>query len=363
MLTDDRSSTRPISGRRLLGAGLSIALLLGACSSDTPGGTAESGDDRGVGPNSIPLPTIAGGVELPVVDPTSVLVGMALTFGEPLPSEQAAADAFAEEPEVSSAMARRVISVATTRVVALVDVLTLDGPEIFDEAVLDGFVQGVIELSAGGPLEEVQLGSQLTFRSVGDTTAAHGFRDGNLLVVVTAPLAVDATLVVERQLAARAAGVVGNAEPRTPMLPLAIDASFIAVPTVTFQPIPPAEDEPPPPSPALPGATGLQGRYGVVAGERRTVVWSFTVDPATYPSAERLAPAMAALVAARAGGTPARTTEVIDRVVIAADAAVGVDGALTARVFRHGALVLLVEGADPAQVDAVVADWISTLAR
>jgi hypothetical protein len=37
-------------------------------------------------------------------------------------------------------------------------------------------------------------------------------------------------------------------------------------------------------------------------------------------------------------------------------------GAWAARVFRHGSLVVLVEGTDPVQVDAVVGDWISTLA-
>ncbi len=86
-------------------------------------------------------------------------------------------------------------------------------------------------------------------------------------------------------------------------------------PTVTFQPIPPPEEEPPPEPPTLAGATGVQGRYGVVAGERRTTVWAYTVDPGTYPWAEPLEPALAALVSSRAGGAPAEADEVLGRVV------------------------------------------------
>jgi hypothetical protein len=102
----------------------------------------------------------------------------------------------------------------------------------------------------------------------------------------------------------------------------------------------------------------VQGRYGVVAGERRTTVWAFTVDPGAYPSAEVLEPAMAALASARAGGAAPEAIEVVDRVV---QRATGAEGSPSARAFRHGALVLLVEGTDPAQIDAVVSAWIAAL--
>jgi FAD/FMN-containing dehydrogenase len=128
---------------------------------------------------------------------------------------------------------------------------------------------------------------------------------------------------------------------------------------VAFQVIPPPEEEPAPEPPALPGATGLEGRYGVVAGERRTVVWVFTFDPAVYPSAEALEPALAALASSRAGGAPAEGVEVVDRVV---QRATGTGGAPSARGFRHHRLAVLVEGMDPAQVDAVVSAWITVLA-
>lgn len=360
VLTDHRLPPRPISSRRL-GGGLLVALLLvAACS----GGGSSASDDEDLreaeGPNSVPLPTIEGGLDLPVVDPAAVLSAEGLRFGQPLPSEQVAADAFTEAPEVASALARRVLSAASTRLVGRVVVLTLDGPEIFDEGVLDGFVRGMVGAFGNGPVEEVPIGDQPTLRSASDAITAHGFRDGNLLVVATAPVGEDATLIVERQVAARAAGVVGSVDPVTPMRALPIDAAFVSLPTVTFQAIPP-EEEPLPETPTLAGATAVQGRYGVVAGERRTTVWSFTVDPAIYPSAERLEPALAALVSARSGGTASTLSEVIDRAVLWADAAPGVDGALAARAFRHGALVILVEGTDARQVDAVVSDWISAL--
>jgi hypothetical protein len=88
-------------------------------------------------------------------------------------------------------------------------------------------------------------------------------------------------------------------------------------------------------------------------------VWAYTLDPATYPSAEALEPALASLASSRAGGAPAEGVEVVDRVV---QRATGAEGALSARAFRHEGIALLVEGPDPAQLDAVVSAWISALA-
>ena len=96
----------------------------------------------------------------------------------------------------------------------------------------------------------------------------------------------------------------------------------------------------------------------MVAGERRSVVWVFTLDFATYPSAEALAPALPGLVAARADGTAPEALEVVDRVVLAST---NPDGRPSARVFRHQGLVLLVEGDRASQLDAVVSAWITAL--
>jgi hypothetical protein len=102
----------------------------------------------------------------------------------------------------------------------------------------------------------------------------------------------------------------------------------------------------------------VQGRYGVVAGERRTVVWAFTVDAGTYPSAEALDPALQALAATRAGGTAPQALELGGRLVYSSTSE---PGAPSAQVFRHQGLVLVVEGDRPDQVAAVASAWIAAL--
>src|SRR5690606_41366180 len=102
------------------------------------------------------------------------------------------------------------------------------------------------------------------------------------------------------------------------------------------------EEEPVSPSPpALAVAAAAQGRYGVIAGERRTVVWALALDPAAHPSAESVAPLLGPLVAERAGGAPTGATGLIDRIVVSADAPVG---AGSARAFLPQAPALLAEG-------------------
>ena len=108
------------------------------------------------------------------------------------------------------------------------------------------------------------------------------------------------------------------------------------------------------------GATSAQGRYGVVAGERRTTIWAYTLDiPRTVGSAEALEPALTELVSARAGGATAEEVEVFGRIVLRAD---GPDGEPSARAFRYKGIALLVEGLVPSQLDAVVTAWLKELA-
>jgi hypothetical protein len=289
-----------------------------------------------------------------------VLTGNGLAYGRPLPSQQAAADAFLDEPEVAAATARQIYSLRDGRRIGEALVLELDGAELFDQSVLDAFVRGMVGALGGEEQEDIELGGRTVVRSQGPTGTTIAYVEGNVLSLVRGADAHDVGVVVERQLADLAAGVAGAAEPRTPLVPLAADAAFVRVPTVSFQPIPPPEEEEPvPEAPTLAGATGVQGRFGVVAGERRSTVWAFTVDPQTYPWAEPLEGALPALASSRAGGSAAEADEVLGRVVHRAD---GAGDAPSARVFRHGGLVLVVEGPDPAQLDAIVSAWITTLA-
>lgn len=338
---------------------MGLAGLVAACGGGSGGRVDDvSGTPGQPRPGSIP--TIVGGVDLGRLDPVTVLVGEGLAFGAPLPSEQAAAEAYTADPEVTAALVRRVYTVAEGRHLADAVVLVLDGSELFDTSVLAAFVEGAVSAAGGGRAGEAVLASRPVVRSADPEgkSAAVGFLEANLLTIVTAPSALEADLIVTRQLEARARGEVGSSTPLTPLVATPVGAAFVSVPTVTFASIPPAEDEPAPEAPGLAGATAVEGRYGVVAGERRTVVWAFSVDLAAYPSAEALVPAMEALATSRSGGTPVTTAEVGGRVVYSSSAA---PGSPSAQVFRHLGLVLVVEGVQPDQLDAVTTAWIAAL--
>jgi hypothetical protein len=342
--------------RRRAAALLLVGLVAAACGGD--GGSDDvAREDQG--PNRAPPRTLAGGVELHAVDPISLLVGEGLAYGEPLPSEQAAADAYLEDPEVAAAVARRVYSRRDGRLLAQALVLGLDGDEIFDDAVLDAFVEASVGTLGDGTAASVTVGGREALRSQGDRGTVVGYREGDQLLVLRGAQEQDVAAVLDRQVAAFTARVPGAEEPFTPLVPTPVDAAFVPVPTVTFQPIPPPEEEPVPPTPTLRGATGWQGRYGVVAGERRTTIWAYTLDiPGTYASAESLDPVLAGLVSERAGGVEAEESEVFGRIVVRAD---GPEGATSARAFRHRGIVLLVEGLVPRQLDAVISAWLRAL--
>lgn len=338
---------------------LAAALVAVGCADDAPGrpdALVEDGD----GPNAGPPPTIPGGVELVPTDPATVLVGTDLAFGTPLPSEQLAADAFTDDPEVAAALARRVHATDGRRLADAL-LLTIDGSQIFDEAGLAAFERALVGSLGGAEATDVELAGRPVVRAASAGLVALGFREGDLLTIVSGAVDADVTLVVTRQLEARARGEVGSLTPVTPLADVPAESVFVPVPTVSFAPIPPPEEEPASPTlPALAGATEVYGRYGVVAGERRTVVWVLTLDRATYPSAEALDPVLPGLVAARAEGAPAQPAEVVDRVVLSAT---DQEAGRSASVFRHQGLVLLVEGRRADQVETVVTAWITALSQ
>jgi hypothetical protein len=333
-------------------------VVLAGCTDDGAGRPDELSQQRD-GPNPGALPTLPGGVELAATEATVALVGAGLAYGSPLPSEQVAADALMGTPEVAGVLARRVFAVPEAVRLGDLVAVTIDGSEVFDEAALEAFRAGLVAGLVGGDAEAGDLTGRPVLAAVGPDRAAVAWSEGDLLTVVLAPVRADAEAIVARQLEARARGEVGALDPSTPMASLPPEAAFVAVPNVVFAPIPPPEEEPPGPEvPSLPGAAALQGRYGVVAGERRTLVWSFAVDPAAHPTAESVAPLLGPLVSGRAGGAPGEAAEVVDRIVVSATVA---EGERSARAFRHQGLVLLVEGERPDQLDAVVTAWITAL--
>ncbi|MFP5254698.1 MAG: hypothetical protein ACLGI8_02490 [Acidimicrobiia bacterium] len=345
--------------KRLAPGVAAVGLVLPGCTDDGPGRPDQLAEGRD-GPNPGALPTVPGGVALAPTDPAVALVGTDLAYGSPLPSEQLAAEALLDTPEVVAVLARRAYAVPEARRLADVVAITVDGAEVFDEAALAAFHEGLVSgLAGGGEAEEEELVARPVLVGGGQDRAVMGWAEGDLFTVVLAGSSADARTVVTRQLEARRRGETGSTDPATPMARLSSEAAFVEVPTVAFAPIPPPEEEPDGPEPpALAGALGVQGRYGVTAGERRTVVWSFALDLAAHPTAESVAPLLGPLVSARAGGAAATATEVVDRIVVSATVA---EGERSALAFRHQGLVLLVEGERPDQLEAVATAWITAL--
>jgi len=339
----------------LLAAALAAACTGGAAGEDDPVVVDRFDPNRG------PRPSIVGGVALAAVDPATVLVGESLAYGAPLPSQEAAVAGMGDLPEVVDALARRVYATDDGRHLADLVIVTLDGAEIFDDAALGAYERAVVAGTAGvDDAAPVEVAGRSVLRADAAGVTALGYREGDLLVLV-AGAAGDAVDVVTRQLQARATGAVGTLEPRTPIVATAIDAAYVEVPGLQLQGLPaPGEDGAAlvPPVPVLPGAAALDGRFGVVAGERRVVVWVIALDPGAHPYAESVEPHLHALVSERAGGSPTTATELVDRVVVAAD---GPEDGRSARTFRHRGLVVLVEGSRPDQLDAVVTAWLTAL--
>lgn len=338
------------------------ALVVAAAATACGSGGDGVGDvaDRRADPNRGVVPTIPGGLELGSLDPATVLTGADLAFGAPLPSEQAAADAFAEQPEFVSALARRVFHRADGRRLADALVLVVDGSAVFDEEALSALVHAAVGAIGRGVARPERIGAQDVVRAAASdgTRAAVGFLIADVLTVVSGSSDAEVTLTVTRQIEARARGEIGSATPTTPLVTVEPASVFVSVSSVDFEEIPGPEEEAVPEPPAMAGASSVTGRYGVVAGERRTTVWVLSVSPSAHPWAESLEPAMEALAAARANGSAPTPTEIGGRVVYQS---VNAPGTRSTHVFRHHGLVLLVEGDQADQVEAVATAWIAAL--
>lgn len=324
------------------GAGQDLPLGLGAPQGSTPHG---------------PPPTLAGQAVLEPVDPVTALVGDGLSFGAPLPSTERAVAELQDAPETAGLLVRRVHDTLSARHLADLAVVTLEGTAFHDEPSVDVWVVGLVGSLGGGTARTVEVSGRPAVRSSRDGRAVVAFRSGDLLAVVRGGAA-DADWVAASMLQAMAAGAEGRIWPETPVVDLPSEVVFVEVPGVAFVPFPPPDVEPPPVGPLVAGMLGADGRIGVVGGERRTTVWSIPTDAQTYPTAEALLTGAEALASSRSGGSPVRVDEVGGRLVAVAD---GAEEQPSARVFGHGRLLVLVEGPEPAQLDAVVSAWIEEL--
>ena len=341
--------------RRIGALVLAVTLAAGACSDD---GGSDGAVTQDAGPNTLPPQTLPGGVELAAVDPLRLLAGDGLAYGQPLPSEQAAAEAYLEDPEVASVMARQLHSRGDGRRMGDVLVLELNGAEIFDESVLDGFVGGAVGALGDGTTEPVTIAGRPVLRSQGPSGTVMGYREGNQLMLVRGPAPEDIGGVVERQLQALAVARSARRS-RSPRS----SRCRSTPPSCRCPPCPSNRSRRPRRSPRRSRQVCRAQRGFWVAtawspGERRTNVWAHTLDPTTYPSAERLEPALAALAS-----TPGRC------------ARGGEGGARPPRLQRRrrrwpplsprvppSGLALVVEGQVPAQLDAVITAWLTELA-
>src|SRR3546814_3302602 len=159
-----------------LGTIMVLTLALTACS----GGGSSAPDAAGGGGGQrkeAPIPTLAGGVELAAVDPASVLTGANLAFGAPSPREDAAAQSFTSSPEVRAATARRVYEAADGRRLGDVVVLSLDGSEMFDDAVLAAFQDALVAGLAVGDVRDLALPGRRTIAATGEAGGVVVFRD------------------------------------------------------------------------------------------------------------------------------------------------------------------------------------------
>jgi hypothetical protein len=289
-------------------------------------------------------------LDLERLEPVIILIADGITFGTALPNDQRALETYVADPAVLDGAARVAYDSASATPLADVTALSIDPGAFHDQEVLDAFVLGVVEASGGSAVLE-EIDGRPTLRTIAtDGTNVRALGHENLLLIVQGVDDAAVLRVVRGVGAAIAAGQSGDGAQHTPIRALAAGELFIPVTTVGFAPYPEDEEVPDPPS--LPGGfVGAEARLAIVAGERRGTVWVLETAATAFPSAEALEPAVAELVA---DGVRAEvsTVQVGRRVVHGADRA-----STVVRAFRHHNLVVVVQGREVDQVDAIVSAW------
>ena len=87
-------------------------------------------------------------------------------------------------PRWRRSIARRLYSRRDGRLIGEALVLTLDGAELFDESVLDAFVEAAVGAQGDGTATTATVGGRPVLRSSGPSGTVMGYREGNQLMLV-----------------------------------------------------------------------------------------------------------------------------------------------------------------------------------
>jgi hypothetical protein len=227
---------------------------------------------------------------------------------------------------------------------------------------VDGYVRGLASGSAESVdgAEQVDLGGVDAFAASTNAQAFVTFRLDNVIVLVTAPTSDGARTLAATMAEAALSGSGGGGSTVTPFGEVPPSSAFVDLNGFGFIVFPNDEEKTdlayePLPVPLVDGLAGLpEARLVVIGNEIRGAAWVLPTARTSYASAEDLVEPMRLLAAARSGGEV--TEEVVNgRTVFAGDTAASV------RVVREENLVLVVDGIDPVNADAIVAEWLGSL--
>jgi hypothetical protein len=340
---------------------LVVVLAASACNGDIKRTGSTTTTSAAPAPTTTALPPlIKSELDVQRVAPESVLVATGFAFGAARPSVQAALDVYRPDKAVLGAAVRLVTDTASLAPAADMTVLALDPTVFHDREVFEGYLRGFIQ-GIGASVTAADVAGVRTLRAgpAADGSLLRAYLHENLLIVARGRDDDALARLVAAQLTAIAAGQVGTADLATPMRVVQPGELFVNVPTVGFVAYPATET--PPPAPVLSGAsgavTGIETRLVAVAGERRGTTWVIGTSAGAFPTAESLTPAIDALATARYGSAPT-SSEVGGRVVVSAGPGPGGE---MLRVFRYQDVVVVIEGIESDQLDAIVSAWSAAL--
>ena len=291
-------------------------------------------------------------------DPTSLLAADGFVFGGPEPETVLAADGIGSDPLVQRALARTVYSAETGEELATLLAVVLEPGVFTSAAAVNGFVGGLATglIGTDDPPMPVPIGGFDGFAASSGQRSIVAFRVDNVVVMVEADSPATAGAVGEAVAVADSTGAGVDSTTMTPFSDVDPFSVFSPLAGFEFAVFPTDEEKvdlpfEPLPVPTLDGLAGFPvGELVVIGNEIRGAAWAVPVSRASYASAEDLIEPMRNLAATRSGG--AATEQ-----VIAGRTVYGGDAVESIRVFRHENLVLVVDGFDRVNADAIVAAW------